>query len=73
MRFALGGHFDVDLEFPGRLRADLEGCLAVDRVDCEADDEDVTTKDQILAASVSRIEQEEMSGWVKVADKLPKP
>jgi hypothetical protein len=35
--------------------------------------EDVVTRDQILTASVSRIEQQEMSGWVKVAAKLPKP
>jgi hypothetical protein len=34
---------------------------------------DVVTRDQILTASVSRIEQQEMSGWVKVAAKLPKP
>jgi hypothetical protein len=34
---------------------------------------DETSKDQILAAAVSRIEQEEMAGWVKVAVARPKP
>jgi Protein of unknown function (DUF4231) len=34
--------------------------------------EDPATRDQILAAAVSRIEQEEMSGWVKVAAERPK-
>jgi Protein of unknown function (DUF4231) len=31
------------------------------------------TRDQVLAASVSRIEQEEMGGWIKVAAERPKP
>jgi hypothetical protein len=35
--------------------------------------EDPTTRDQVLAASISRIEQEEMAGWVKVAAERPKP
>jgi hypothetical protein len=34
--------------------------------------EDPATRDQVLAAMVSRIEQEEMSGWVKVAAERPK-
>jgi hypothetical protein len=34
---------------------------------------DETSKDQILAAAISRIEQEEMAGWVKVAAARPKP
>jgi hypothetical protein len=34
---------------------------------------DETSKDQILAAAVSRIEQQEMAGWVKVAAARPKP
>lgn len=34
---------------------------------------DETSKDQILAAAVSRIEREEMAGWVKVAAARPKP
>jgi hypothetical protein len=33
---------------------------------------DETSKDQILAAAVSRIEQEEMTAWVKVAAAGPK-
>jgi hypothetical protein len=35
--------------------------------------EDPATRDRILAASVSRIEQEEMGGWIKVAAERPKP
>jgi hypothetical protein len=35
--------------------------------------EDPSTRDQILAAAVTRIEQDEMSGWVKVAAERPKP
>lgn len=31
------------------------------------------TQDQILAAQVSRIEQEEMAGWIKIAIERPKP
>lgn len=31
------------------------------------------TRDQVLAAAVSRIEQEEMGGWIKVAAERPKP
>lgn len=34
---------------------------------------DPVTRDQILAAAVSRIEQDEMAGWVKVASARPKP
>jgi hypothetical protein len=30
------------------------------------------TRDQVLAATVSRIEQEELRGWVKIAAELPK-
>jgi Protein of unknown function (DUF4231) len=35
--------------------------------------DDAATRDQVLAASVSRIEQEEMGGWIKVAAERPKP
>jgi hypothetical protein len=35
--------------------------------------DDAATRDQVLAASVSRIEQEEMKGWTKVAAERPKP
>ncbi len=35
--------------------------------------DDPATRDQVLAAEVSRIEQEEMAGWVKVAAERPKP
>jgi len=35
--------------------------------------EDPVTRDQILAASISRIEQEEMGGWIKIAAERPKP
>ena len=31
------------------------------------------TRDQMLAAAVTRIEQEEMAGWVKIAAERPKP
>lgn len=34
--------------------------------------DDATTRDQLLAAAVSRIEQSEMSGWIKVAAERPK-
>jgi methylphosphotriester-DNA--protein-cysteine methyltransferase len=30
------------------------------------------TRDQVLAAAVSRVEQEEMQGWIKVAAERPK-
>jgi hypothetical protein len=40
---------------------------------CTKPYEDHTTRDQLLAATVSRIEQEEMHGWVKVAAERPKP
>lgn len=35
--------------------------------------DDLGTRDQVLAASVSRIEQAEMGGWIKVAAERPKP
>jgi hypothetical protein len=35
--------------------------------------DNAATRDQVLAASVSRIEQEEMGGWIKVAAERPKP
>lgn len=35
--------------------------------------EDSATRDQHLAAAVSRIEQEEMAGWTRVAAERPKP
>jgi hypothetical protein len=35
--------------------------------------EDPATRDRILAAMVSRIQQDEMSGWVKIASERPKP
>jgi hypothetical protein len=35
--------------------------------------DNVATRDQVLAASISRIEQEEMGGWIKVAAERPKP
>src|SRR5262245_8185791 len=35
--------------------------------------EDAATREQVLAASVSRIEEEEMKGWTKVAAERPKP
>jgi hypothetical protein len=34
--------------------------------------EDLVTKDQLLAATVSRIEQEEMNGWVRIAAERPR-
>jgi Protein of unknown function (DUF4231) len=34
--------------------------------------DDSATREQVLAASVSRIEQEEMGGWIKVASERPK-
>ncbi len=34
---------------------------------------DATTKDQVMVAEVTRIEQEETVGWVKVASARPKP
>lgn len=40
---------------------------------CAKPYEDTATKDQILAMAVSRIEQEEMGGWIKVAAERPKP
>lgn len=35
--------------------------------------DDPATRNKILAAEVSRIEQEEMAGWIKVAAERPKP
>ncbi|MFJ9105466.1 DUF4231 domain-containing protein [Streptomyces sp. NPDC102405] len=35
--------------------------------------DDAATRDQLLAAEVSRIEQGEMNGWVKVVSERPKP
>lgn len=40
---------------------------------CAKPYEDPITKDQFLAAAVSRIEQAEMAGWIKVAAERPKP
>ena len=34
---------------------------------------DPAVREQLLAQAVSRIEQEEMSGWIKVATERPKP
>jgi hypothetical protein len=34
--------------------------------------DDPTTRDRTLVASVSRIEQEELGGWIKVASEQPK-
>jgi hypothetical protein len=34
--------------------------------------EDPATRDQVLAAAVSRIEQAEMGGWLKIASQRPK-
>ena len=34
--------------------------------------EDSATRDQVLAAAVSRIEQDEMTGWMKIAVERPK-
>jgi hypothetical protein len=39
---------------------------------CSKPYEDPATRDQLLAAAVSRIEQDEMSGWIKVAAERPK-
>jgi hypothetical protein len=33
---------------------------------------DLATRDQLLAAAVSRIEQDEMSGWIRIAAERPK-
>lgn len=35
--------------------------------------DDLATRDQVLASSISRIEQAEMGGWLKVAAERPKP
>ncbi len=35
--------------------------------------EDPATRDQVLAATISRIEQAEMGGWLKIAAQRPKP
>jgi hypothetical protein len=35
--------------------------------------EDPGTRDQVLAAAISRIEQAEMGGWLKIASQRPKP
>jgi hypothetical protein len=35
--------------------------------------EDPATRDMALAAAVTRIEQDEMAGWVKIAAERPKP
>ena len=35
--------------------------------------EDTVTRDQVLAAAISRIEQAEMGGWLKMATQRPKP
>jgi hypothetical protein len=35
--------------------------------------EDLATRDQVLVSSISRIEQAEMGGWLKVAVERPKP
>ena len=40
---------------------------------CAKPYEDPTTRDRLLAEAVSKIEQEEMRGWVKVAVERPKP
>jgi hypothetical protein len=34
--------------------------------------DEASTRDQVLAASVTRIEQDEMGGWIKVAVERPK-
>lgn len=34
--------------------------------------DDDATREQLLAATVSRIEQEEMRGWIKIAERRPK-
>jgi len=35
--------------------------------------DETATRDQVLAAAISRIEQAEMGGWLKVAAERPKP
>jgi uncharacterized protein DUF4231 len=40
---------------------------------CSTPYDDSATRDQVLAASISRIEQAEMGGWIKVAAERPKP
>ena len=35
--------------------------------------DDPATRDQVLAAAISRIEQAEMGGWLKIAAQRPKP
>jgi hypothetical protein len=35
--------------------------------------DDPATRDQMLAAAISRIEQAEMGGWLKIAAERPKP
>jgi hypothetical protein len=35
--------------------------------------DDPAAKDQLLAAAVTRIEQAEMGGWLKIAEQRPKP
>jgi hypothetical protein len=35
--------------------------------------DDPATQDQVLAAAISRIEQAEMGGWLKIAEQRPKP
>ena len=35
--------------------------------------DELGTRDQVLAAAVSRIEQEEMAGWIKISAERPKP
>ncbi|HUA75372.1 MAG TPA: DUF4231 domain-containing protein [Solirubrobacteraceae bacterium] len=35
--------------------------------------EDDQTRDQVLAAAVTRIEQDEMRGWIRIASERPKP
>ena len=35
--------------------------------------DDPATRDQVLAAAISRIEQAEMGGWLKIAAKRPRP
>ena len=34
--------------------------------------EDLATRDSVLAAAVSRIEQDEMSSWIRIASERPK-
>ena len=35
--------------------------------------DEAETRDQVLATAISRIEQAEMGGWLKVAERRPKP